>query len=510
MIDAVNSILDEDKKTKAQQLDEASAFDWKANKNETDPKFTTKKPGERTGHESKKTATGTVYTKKPLRSDGQEFKKEETELSFREKLLEKNWIAGAIKKPGSMTTAAKKAGESTSEYEQKHKHDSGKAGQRARLAITLSKLHKEEATFDELLEDLNDEQVDKLIFEVLGKDADAGDYIHDFIHSKNPKFAGKSKEERKKMALGAYYGKHNEEVKDEYARKVDKYLKKKYNKESVDATDYNPKSQGGTRKELLAKYSKSGDPKHAEAARKAGATQSELKSARGLDSMFGHRAGADKLGIKKEEVEQIDELSKSTLGSYLDKKKSEYMKGKTQSGSKENAKDIQNMGKAHDKMNKEELIGGQKKLDKNHNGKLDGQDFKILRSQKNEGVMDTAKKVGGKLLNVMGHGSDEDMKKDLQKKMGMSQNDVTTDTLAGRVTGGAPNQHSSHKIKLKAEAVEKDNKPPFDGPYTKVKGTVKDKSGAEHTPMSRARHLAKQAMSKVKTEMLGKAGGTSE
>jgi len=51
-----------------------------------------------------------------------------------------------------------------------------------------------------------------------------------------------------------------------------------------------------------------------------------------------------------EEVEQIDELSKETLGSYLDKKKSEYMKGKTQSGSKENAKDIQNMGKAHDKM----------------------------------------------------------------------------------------------------------------------------------------------------------------
>jgi hypothetical protein len=51
-----------------------------------------------------------------------------------------------------------------------------------------------------------------------------------------------------------------------------------------------------------------------------------------------------------EEVEQMDELSKDTLGSYLDKKKSEYMKGKTQSGSKENAKDIQNMGKAHDKM----------------------------------------------------------------------------------------------------------------------------------------------------------------
>jgi hypothetical protein len=61
-------------------------------------------------------------------------------------------------------------------------------------------------------------------------------------------------------------------------------------------------------------------------------------------------------GRMMEEVEQIDELSKSTLSSYLDKKKSEYMKGKTQSGSKENAKDIQNMGKAYDKMKKEEVV----------------------------------------------------------------------------------------------------------------------------------------------------------
>jgi hypothetical protein len=33
---------------------------------------------------------------------------------------------------------------------------------------------------------------------------------------------------------------------------------------------------------------------------------------------------------------------------------------------------------------KEELKGGQKKLDKNHNGKIDGQDFKILRGQKQD------------------------------------------------------------------------------------------------------------------------------
>ena len=58
-------------------------------------------------------------------------------------------------------------------------------------------------------------------------------------------------------------------------------------------------------------------------------------------------------GVKREEVE-INELSKSTLGSYLTKKTDEYMKGKTQPGSKEHAKDVQNMGKAYDKLKKEE------------------------------------------------------------------------------------------------------------------------------------------------------------
>jgi hypothetical protein len=115
---------------------------------------------------------------------------------------EKNWIAGAIKKPGAETAAAKRAGMSTQAYAEKHKHDSGKAGKRARLAITLSKMHKEELELDEQIN------------EVLSKDADAGDWIHDFIHSDNPKFAGKSKAERKKMALGAYYAKQNEEKDD--------------------------------------------------------------------------------------------------------------------------------------------------------------------------------------------------------------------------------------------------------------------------------------------------------
>ena len=59
-------------------------------------------------------------------------------------------------------------------------------------------------------EDVSEYELDEMINEVLSKDASAGDWIHDFVHSDNPKFAGKSKAERKKMALGAYYGTQKE------------------------------------------------------------------------------------------------------------------------------------------------------------------------------------------------------------------------------------------------------------------------------------------------------------
>ena len=129
-----------------------------------------------------------------------------------ERLEEKNWIAKAIKKPGSETAAAKKAGMSVQAYAEKHKHDSGKAGKRARLAITLK--HMKEKFEEPILDDL--------INEVMSKDASAGDYIHDFVHSDNPKFAGKSTAKRKEMALAAYYSKKNEEVVNEGLKDVAK------------------------------------------------------------------------------------------------------------------------------------------------------------------------------------------------------------------------------------------------------------------------------------------------
>ena len=56
--------------------------------------------------------------------------------------MAKKWIQGAIKHPGAEKAAAKRAGVSTHTYMEEHKHDSGTAGKRARLGLTLSGMAK--------------------------------------------------------------------------------------------------------------------------------------------------------------------------------------------------------------------------------------------------------------------------------------------------------------------------------------------------------------------------------
>lgn len=51
------------------------------------------------------------------------------------------WIQSAIKHPGAEKRAAARAGESTHEYMEEHKHSSGKAGARARLGLRLEGMH---------------------------------------------------------------------------------------------------------------------------------------------------------------------------------------------------------------------------------------------------------------------------------------------------------------------------------------------------------------------------------
>jgi len=66
------------------------------------------------------------------------------------------------------------------------------------------------------------DKLDKNLHEKLTADDPVEDWIADFVASDNPKFDGKSKKERIKMALGAYYGaqKKNESLAEKRAVKI--------------------------------------------------------------------------------------------------------------------------------------------------------------------------------------------------------------------------------------------------------------------------------------------------
>ena len=72
-----------------------------------------------------------------------------------------------------------------------------------------------------------------------------------------------------------------------------------------------------------------------------------------------------------------------------------------------------------------------------------------------------------------------------------------------QVQEGKMGEKAAGDLDFNAKA-KKDDSVPFDGPYTKTPSTVVDKSGARHTPMSRVRDLARQALKKqsVKEEVV--------
>jgi hypothetical protein len=81
---------------------------------------------------------------------------------------------------------------------------------------------------------------------------------------------------------------------------------------------------------------------------------------------------------------------------------------------------------------------------------------------------------------------------------------MTGRKLAETLIKKAVKQVSEGRMKDKATDADfepeatNSEKPPFDGPYTKSPDVVVDKSGARHTPMSRARDLARKAIAKQK------------
>jgi hypothetical protein len=177
-----------------------------------------------------------------------------------------------------------------------------------------------------------------------------------------------------------------------------------------------------------------------------------------------------------ESVEQIDEVSDDTVANYVKKRTVGYLK--TMKGqSLVNPSDVYNkmsdkhkagIGRAMNRLVKpvkEETIE-EGKMGELHADLSDHLDKHI----------DNYKKVGG--ADHLGHKTTQVATK-IAKMHGIQQHHAQKFV----------NDYVENRLKESKDV-------PFDPPYTKAKGTVTDKSGAKHTPMSRARDLARQAVKK--------------
>jgi hypothetical protein len=266
--------------------------------------------------------------------------------------------------------------------------------------------------------------------------------------------------------------------------------------------------------------------------------------------------GPSKKDIEKDESDAIEKQSKDNLTKsmkamgkndrqikYFHKKTDDVIKKAAGEKVKKEEVEVQ-----------EELKGNQDKIDANHNNKIDAQDFKILKGKKkvSEGMH-----FAGKLLeavrksdvpaflrkakgdtpltmaDVKGPKKDsisapENLAKARNEEVESVEENykqpddavITTDTLAGRLPGGKINSFKSYKLRVKPVDKEGDGsvqQPSCDQPektaarasvhaeatiagtsgWEPMKKDAKDKSGAVHTPMSRARDLAKSALKRV-------------
>jgi len=114
-------------------------------------------------------------------------------------------------------------------------------------------------------------------------------------------------------------------------------------------------------------------------------------------------------------------------------------------------------------LQQEALKGNQHLIDKNKNNKVDPEDFKILRGEKktvkeeetvDEGIKDIAKKA----FKALTGGSDEDQRKDLQRKMGLPQ------------TGKKPEPQ-----KEEVEQIDEKNVPTSPEKWARAKAAAKSK-----------------------------------
>jgi predicted RNA binding protein YcfA (HicA-like mRNA interferase family) len=215
----------------------------------------------------------------------------------------------------------------------------------------------------------------------------------------------------------------------------------------------------------------------------------------------------------KEEVEQIDELSKKTLGSYVNKAMDSARElpgaGTNAEASKKtkryaavSAAAYRTQGLAprkgtdmFKKYNAESVVAEGEKQSNPREMDLDWHYKNIINTK---GLSDKAKKDTTDIYNKL---KKDKNKQGVAEEVGQTSNS-NENPNAGRFASGPAKKPMKPAPIITAEQTATDKgkerqEVPFDGPYVKnTKKVTTDKSGAKHTAMSRVKHLAKTAARK--------------
>ena len=176
-------------------------------------------------------------------------------------------------------------------------------------------------------------------------------------------------------------------------------------------------------------------------------------------------------GVKREQVEQLDELSPDALGDYMKAghKKYDSIRNNTDSASMAKKSKLDTgIKKAAAKRYPAKPSTPEPKKDPNSRGYEQGR--------------------------YMGDSVEQD--------------ESLIEGLVGEAFKPMDQPNYKNSIQARQKAAD-DNKPPFDGPYKKTPTDVTDKSGAVHTAQSRVRHLARAAMKAAGAKQANSVGAKS-
>jgi hypothetical protein len=346
---------------------------------------------------------------------------------------------------------------------------------------------KEDTFAGKLLNSLAEsEEIQKEINEVMKKDATASDWINDFLHTDNPKFDGKSKAERKNMALAAYYSmkkrsrKRNESIevelneisKSEVDHHYDKWTTSNSAPDHHDAGDDNK-----IHKSALKYLRNTNEPK-----------ENHEKIAKHIANKF-HGSGIDEAAPKKMDdvaKQNLEPAKKGVVGTV----KSDFNNFKSfLAGKKETNEAINSNKQTIDTLaGRSKKVPKEAKIDNDHSSaKVELKSEEVEQLDEDRWLMKylLSRGINPQFVNrnqKVAHAKSNEFKK--YRRDHQQEESVQTEAAKSPIFRPKPTDYNNA---TKARA-RRNTGLPFAGPYAKTSAD----------PMQRARSMAQSAMQSVK------------